>query len=501
MELQSKMTYKQLKKELQGFYITENKATTRKKINFVIKELDEITYQLDGMVNAYDSGGYFHGDKPSLDEIMESKLCKLVYETELIRLLDLKNLLKAEKVAELKELFEYNYTNIMDLIILDELNLSTILQGISEYGLTHDEIIDGDYSEHDGTIYNEDKFTVINNGEILDSNTVAYCEYYEHYVYEEEVSDIHIGSDICIYSNEALENGEFYEFNGNWFDREGLEYADLVIDNQGEVRDLEDVYYHDSDGEYYNYPEENEEEYTRSYHSGSTYFKDFDNKTKYKIGFEIEKEDEDVLEGISIDDFEENCPLWKKEHDGSLNEYGFEVVSPAMTFDTKKIFKYINANKTLVEHINSTYSTRCGGHINLSHADMTGDELFDSLKGYTPLLYALYSGRVNQNYSRGKKNEDLKNDGEKKQAIRITIDRIEFRIFSAVRDVTNLEWRSKLIELITKYPTHDIKVAYYNVMTKFMPHIRKVYASDKTESFLKRIVDYSLRFEDIDPTK
>jgi hypothetical protein len=500
----TKMNYQELKKELQGFYVSENKNTTRKKINFVTKDLKEIEYQLEGKINAMQRDGYFGGTKPTYTEIQELKLDKLVFVNELSRLHGLKDLLKPEKVAELKELFEENYDGIMEMIISDELKLSTIIEGMQEYGLTHDNIIDKDFEEYEGSIYNDDEYKVTHDGEILHCESVAYCEYYEGYFDEEDIQQVHIANNARLYSTKAIEHCGLHEYDGEFYDDEALSYSDLVLDFQGSVRHSDDVYYHESDGEYYDYPEEEDEEYTRSYHSGETYFKDFDNennKTKYKIGFEIEKEDSDVLRGINIDDFEENCPKWKKEHDGSLNDNGYELVSPAMTFNTKKIFEYIKENETLIEHINGSFSTRCGGHINLSHSDMNGNDLFDSLKGYTPLLYALYSGRVNRDYSRGKNNEDLKNDGDKKQAIRIGRDRIEFRIFSAVRDVVNLEWRCKLIELMTKHPTHDVKIAYYNVITKFMPHIRKVYDAAKIQTFKQRIVDYSLRFEDIDPTK
>jgi hypothetical protein len=129
---------------------------------------------------------------------------------------------------------------------------------------------------------------------------------------------------------------------------------------------------------------------------------------------------------------------------------------------------------------------------------LTGHELFDKIKGYTPLLYALYYGRVDKNFSKGKSNADLKSDNEKYQAIKIHSNRIEFRIIGAVPNVDVLRWRCELIKLMLDNPTDIITTAYYNFDTKFDKLIREVYPTDERYALLKgRLKKYSLEFENI----
>jgi hypothetical protein len=152
----------------------------------------------------------------------------------------------------------------------------------------------------------------------------------------------------------------------------------------------------------------------------------------------------------------------------------------------------------LVQHINSGISNNCGGHINLGHIEKNGSEVFELVCGYMPLLYALYYGRVDKTYSKGKSNSDLKNDNEKYQAIKIHSNRIEFRIFSAVPNIETLRWRTELINLILKYPTNDIKKAYYYIETRFNSILEKQYKTPEKMALLKdRLKSFSLRFENI----
>jgi hypothetical protein len=154
----------------------------------------------------------------------------------------------------------------------------------------------------------------------------------------------------------------------------------------------------------------------------------------------------------------------------------------------------------LVNHINASTSNSCGGHINLSERGLTGEQLFDKVKGYTPFLYALYYGRVNKTYCKGKSNKDLKNENDKYQAIKIHSDRIEFRIISAVPSVETLEWRAKLIKKMLQYPTNDIKTAYFYVETKFKSLLKQTYKTDERLNELHdRFVKFSLEFENINP--
>ena len=60
----------------------------------------------------------------------------------------------------------------------------------------------------------------------------------------------------------------------------------------------------------------------------------------------------------------------------------------------------------------------------------------------------------------------MKNDRSKFQAIRIFEDRVEFRIFPAVHDIDDLEWRIKLIRIIATTPANDPATVIFNMLDR-----------------------------------
>lgn len=383
---------------------------------------------------------------------------------------------------------------------MDIQELRNAIESIKNGYCTKEEFINNEVFEHKSLYYSCDYYVILSNGDVCETDEAGWCDYYEEYFDRDEINEVHIYRDKIYYSEKAINKLDLICIDGEYYDNDALYYNDFVY-----LADLDEWssegYYHENTGEHYSYPEENNE-YARSYHNGLYKSKDFENKSVYKIGYEIEKEDNYVLESINIDDFEnETGYIWRKEEDGSLNSDGFELISPTFELDTKRIFELINSNHILVEHINANFSTSCGGHINLSKNGCNGDEVFKLVCGYTPLLYSLYYGRVDKNYTKGKSNKDLKDTNEKYQAIRIHDNRIEFRIFSAVPNVETLLWRTKLIEKMLEYPTSDVRTAYWHIKTKFKTLLTEVYNLEKMEVLNERIIKNTLKFEGVDLTK
>jgi hypothetical protein len=374
------------------------------------------------------------------------------------------------------------------------------------YGyVSFDEISNEEYIKYDELFYSTNDYELTINGHIIDINDAFYCDRLGGIVHYEDTICVNIGRNEETVSREWLDDNqsEFHYYNGEYYDCDALDRHDLVIlDDTGDVVHVDDAYYHEGDG-WYSYPNDNDEEYVRDYHNGGYRTLMFNHKSKFKIGYEIEKEDEDVRNSIYINDFEnETNDLWRKEKDGSLDSCsGFELISPTFELDIDKIFEHIESNEHLVSHINAEKSYSCGGHIHLSEDGLSGEELFDKIKGYTPLLYALYYGRVNKSYCKGKNNEDLKRDNEKYQAIKIHDNRIEFRIISAVPNVDTLKWRTKLIMMMIQNPTNDVIKAYYNVDTKFNKLLKQTYSDDKLVELKDRFIKFTKQFEDIDINK
>lgn len=326
----------------------------------------------------------------------------------------------------------------------------------------------------------------------------VYCEHCRSIVDEDDTYEVINGGRSFNVCESCTEH--FHAYNGEYYTDDGLEYNDLVRMYDGEIchRFDDDIYYWDRDDQWHYEPEEN---YVRGYHSGGFYTVNLDNmnsKTKYRIGYEIEKEDRGVLESILINDFEYSCPNWRKEEDGSLDDDGFEIVSPILPFNVKSIEKYLATNSVLVKHINAEYSSNCGGHINVSHINMSGEKFFDTIKGYLPLLYSLYPSRTRISYCQGKNSSQLKNDRDKYQAVKIERNYVEFRVFAAVRNLDNLLWRTKLLRRMLTFPARTPEKAYMYIDQHFKQIFSEIYRTDfdtKFAALKKRFRDYALRYE------
>jgi hypothetical protein len=397
-------------------------------------------------------------------------------------------------LTELKQLFELLNGNRSSV----EKALASIKQGY----VTIDELLSEEYINDYYHYYSNEDYVMTYSGDIIHIDDSSWCEGMDEHFHSDDMVMVYEGSQDMWYSQRYVENNSDYSyFNGSYYDECALDRHDIVyVQDISELDYRDNVYYHDGDG-YYSYPDGGG--YVRSYHNGSYQSLNFDKKSKYKIGYEIEKEDEDVRNSINIEDFEgATDDLWRKEKDGSLDdECGYELISPTFEFDIDKIFEHIEGNHQLVAHIEANTSTSCGGHIHLSENGLSGNELFEKVKGYTPLFYALYYGRVNKTYCKGKNNSDLENDNEKYQAIKIHHDRVEFRIISAVPNVKTLKWRTKLLRMILENPTNDIIKAYYNVDTKFTKLLKQTYSEDRLLELKERFIKFTREFEGLDINK
>lgn len=228
----------------------------------------------------------------------------------------------------------------------------------------------------------------------------------------------------------------------------------------------------DSCGDYFEDGEpccdDDDDAYTTDYHNGVRH--DLRNsETKFSIGFEVEKEDYDILTEHTANEFANNT-MWAKENDGSLGHGGFELVSPIYDLYGDSLEKHLTKTM-LADAINAAKSTNCGGHINLGFVNkgrglypqgyVNGEVLYRHMNAYVPLIIALYYRRMNASYCRAKGKDDYKSGQNKYQAINIRDQYIEFRIVSAVSSTTNLLWRKDLFRMICEH-IEDGLVAFSN---------------------------------------
>jgi hypothetical protein len=330
----------------------------------------------------------------------------------------------------------------------------------------------------------------------------------EFYAVFDEIDECYISQDDSGYCQGQdivthIDNLFYCDYSGNYFSKS--HYVEIDVNNTRKVlssyyqNDLHlfDLYYW-SDGEIYEEPEpeeeeeeEEEEEYNFSYHGSSpAIFADY---SEPKIGFEIEKEDIDAKESIYAYDLQRKTG-WGKENDGSLNsDSGFELVSPV--FPLHKPLEYFESKFKEVENlINADYSKSCGGHINYSNPLYNSEDLLNEVSGWIPLIYSLYEYRLKNTYCEGKSLDKLKEDRVKYQAINIKSRCLEFRIFPAVKNVKNLLWRLRLIQLIdlnkTKSPAKVIEFMS-NEGHELHKHLIQVFPLEKLIQKINKVAKFS----------
>jgi hypothetical protein len=295
------------------------------------------------------------------------------------------------------------------------------------------------FDEIDRCYIHEDRALYCEREEITthEDNTF-YCDYSEEYFTSSNYSPEEIIGDCGNYISNYWRRLSHSELNRRF----GLYY-----NSNGEFC-TEDEYYAEQE------IEESEPEYNFSYHGSSPW--NLSNGEKAKIGFEIEKEDIKAKQSIYAEELQINTG-WGKESDSSLDSYsGFELVSPI--FPLHESIDYFNSEFLQVEElINANYSKACGGHVNYSNTNYTQNELLNEISGWIPLIYSLYEHRIGNTYCKAKSPNQLSIDNEKYQAIRIKSNCLEFRIFPAVKNVKNLLWRLRLIQIMDLNKTSSAK--------------------------------------------
>lgn len=277
------------------------------------------------------------------------------------------------------------------------------------------------YGFRRGTLIHVDDSISTIDGEVVHSDDAYYCdgdgEYYA------DSSDL-------VYVSEGSYDGYYLS--------DDVVYAEDCNDYY-HVGDIGNYVFQHSDGCYYT--EEERTERCHSYHSGYRPMLTTED-TKFTIGFEVEKEDEEVLDNWELYDVDNT--KWSREEDGSLDsDSGFELVSPTYDLMTDDLDNAV-ATDILSAHINAKFSDNCGGHINFGIKGLDGQETYDKVKGFVPVLLSLYQSRLRSRWCPAKKSY---NDS-KYSAVVIKGSYIEFRAPSAVISVTNLLWRRDLLRIM-----------------------------------------------------
>lgn len=310
--------------------------------------------------------------------------------------------------------------------------------------------------------------------EFVDNETVVWDHFYDDYIWRDNAMFGYIDSD---WNRGYFSQNAPYQYVNGRSHRYAMN-SDIMI---------EVGYYLWEDGEWYDESEDDDDEdYLWSYHTDKRSWL-ADAGAEFRIAFEVEKEDRELKYKETANACF-NRTGWAKERDGSLcDDTGFEFISPV--YDLSKIDRTTFTD--VQDYLNADYSKSCGGHINVSHVAMTGRELYQTIKAYMPLLYALYPKRTNNTYCRGINKFD--DASEKYGAVHIKGGRLEFRIFSAVRSIDNLMWRISLIKYMVSnrnVSEADVLKSMLDGRSKLHGILRKVYKVDDIIEKSKLFYDY-----------
>lgn len=337
-------------------------------------------------------------------------------------------------------------------------------------------------------------------------NDTIYSEYSDSWILSDDAS--HVESNEQCFHHDCQPSGVYWsDYNESYVDADDDYVNHGYINgngNEGYFYDEDYVYCEDNDTYYANsnvaYEVDNvtwsdeRGEYTNRNSSLNAGYRELPRimkltpSTEFGIGFEIEKEDCDA-EGIQWEPLYKKTG-WAKEDDSSLDAGGgYELVSPAFDLHTKDLDEAIEESDDLKTLINADFTTNCGGHLTVSSSLYSANEMLEGLSAFFPLLYALYNGRTENDYSRPKLKWEYHSDrgrgainsrGNRSitEADHKTFGAIEMRIFSAVISVKNLMWRRDLVKIMVENfgkSEGEILRLLINPKSKLFKHLLKVY--------------------------
>lgn len=206
-----------------------------------------------------------------------------------------------------------------------------------------------------------------------------------------------------------------------------------------------------------------------------------DTISEYSIGIEVEKVDSTLLHAHKALQLYDNFK-WAKERDGSLGDQGFELVSPIYALEKDTIEVDVNTSP-LKELINARADNRCGGHINLGCINCNTVTLFKRFQYVYPLLYAMYPERMTNRYCEAKPNHRyVGGDINKYSAILIKPYALEFRIFPAIKDVSDLLWRLRFMRhLVSRDLSEEAIAADLETDSELLNLLKGAFSKSKIE--------------------
>lgn len=351
-----------------------------------------------------------------------------------------------------------------------------------------------EWGENNGYTYANDYDGMVHEDDIW------YCELSEEYYYEEDQQVRTYCGTIAHY--DALDDSDWRYCDRGHAEGQWVHYDDVAYcEDIDEYVHIDDAFYSESDGCYY-YEEENarepEPDVIAGYHNSPnarriTKYSDMTMVSNYWIGFEIEKnyfvvdDEQHRYQGDVVGE----CDLFKGyETDSSC---GVEAVTNILPLGTDRnrfeVFSMME-NPIARQVINSPTSSSCGGHINISSDNHSPAELYDRMRPYMGILYALFRYRLKNSYCVGNPKVDRYNN-QKYSPVYLRSTHVEIRIPNRVISVEQLKRRYDLMYLIVH--SASLALPFDEVLERAKPIIAKMYGGNAERVQLALDLAYDFR--------
>lgn len=282
------------------------------------------------------------------------------------------------------------------------------------------------------------------------------------------------------------------DYSGEWIEED----CGVYIEDTGQTvhEGYSHCYYQHSDGYYYSYEEEiNDNSHICDYHCSPDPIKLNAEVSRYWIGFEVEKNSFDGYnsEGDYIGEYD----LFKGfERDGSC---GVEAITNVLALDSvgsrneDYIFGLFRRAADIIDE--EDVNTDCGCHINVSAEGIDQYDLFDMLKPYMGLFYALYRGRLKNTYCGNDKAMIHKSMGY--AAVRVKRHCVEIRLPNRLQSVDQLKNRYRITYLLLYFATtyKGTETQYYEFLTECRPILELMYRGNTNK--VNMIIDLAKDFQ------
>tara|TARA_R100001443_G_scaffold33184_1_gene47153 strand:- start:2 stop:685 length:684 start_codon:yes stop_codon:yes gene_type:complete len=152
----------------------------------------------------------------------------------------------------------------------------------------------------------------------------------------------------------------------------------------------------------------------------------------------------------------------------------------------EKIFDIFYDHRYLIN--TSTFDSNCGGHMTISNSKYSGKQIFEKIKKYAPLIYALNSRRLASPSCCFNLFLNIK-ENTKFSPIYFKENLLEIRLFSTHRSLKKLVNRYKLIGKICEAIDNDF--SYNKLLLNVKPLLKEIYP----EKILNNIINESYYFD------